>query len=105
VDDAVMGGESSSTFNLNDDGFGVLKAVYHLRTMEVFFCALSIPKNTGKGIHVYCYQTSRIVKNINLELNQFRRLLFLHSPVFYLRRMARNKIPLKRCIPRLEEEN
>jgi hypothetical protein len=36
VDDAVMGGESSSTFNLNDDGFGVLKAVYHLRTMEDF---------------------------------------------------------------------
>jgi hypothetical protein len=45
VDDAVMGGESSSTFNLNDDGFGVLKAVYHLRTMEDFLlCVIDSKK-------------------------------------------------------------
>jgi hypothetical protein len=45
------------------------------------------------------------VKSINLELNQFRRLLFLHSPVFYLREWQEIVIPLKTCIPRLEEEN
>jgi hypothetical protein len=44
VDDAVMGGESSSTFNLND-GFGFLKAVYHLRTMEDFLlCVIDSKK-------------------------------------------------------------
>jgi hypothetical protein len=43
VDD-VMGGESSSTFNLNDDGFMFLKAVYHLRTMEDFLCVIDSKK-------------------------------------------------------------
>jgi hypothetical protein len=28
VDDVVMGGESSSTFQLNSEGHGVLKAIY-----------------------------------------------------------------------------
>jgi hypothetical protein len=42
VDDAVMGEEFKY---FNDDGFGVLKAVYHLRTMEDFLlCVIDSKK-------------------------------------------------------------
>jgi hypothetical protein len=57
VDDAVMGGESSSTFKLNDDGFGVFsKAVYTVDNNGriLLFCALSIQKNNDRNT-LHCH--------------------------------------------------
>jgi hypothetical protein len=74
VDDAVMGGESSSTFNLNDDGWRFLKAV-------------SLENNGGFSSVRYRFQkiqvkeyTSIVIKlkdgkSINLELNPIQEII------------------------------
>jgi hypothetical protein len=98
VDDAVMGGESSSTFNLNDDGFGFLKAVYHLRTMEDFLCALSIPKKQVKEYTSIVIKLQGDGKEYQFRIKSNSGDYYSYIAPFSTRRMARNSNSTKRHV-------